>query len=139
MFIKSVFLIAFTFSHIVFSDVLPPDDTLRHDSHRPLKITSGIILLGAECIGFPLLDVKFNYGKLPRLRNPFRYIKEKEPFLQDELWHFVGASAFTELNYYLFRIALSGKPISDQWSFSIAFWTGMECLMHYREAGFLSG
>jgi hypothetical protein len=137
MYKKSAILICFLFFIPVHSEISPPTDTSGNQSNRSIKITAGAVLLGIECIGFPLLDVKFNYGKIPRLRNPFRYVKEKEPFHEDELWHFVGASAFTELNYALFQdLLFIENPYIITGLTSIAFWTGMECFDALSGSGF---
>jgi hypothetical protein len=97
----------------------------------------GAGLLGLEFIGLPILDIKCNYKKIPALRNPFAFVAEKEPFLEDELWHFVGASAFTELNYIILENYLFiHKPYLLTGLLTIAFWTGMECLDALSGSGF---
>jgi hypothetical protein len=122
---------------MTFSDIAPPDDASRYKLYHFLKISAGIGILGFECIGIPLLDVKYNYGEFPRIRNPFRYIEEKEPYLEDELWHFVGASAFTDINFKVFQdLFFIEEPYLITGLFTIGFWTAMECLDALSGSGF---
>lgn len=100
-------------------------------------ILLGISLLSLEFVGIPLLDIKYNYRDFPKLDNPLHYIKEKEPFIQDELWHFVGASAFTELNYLLLQNCFAiERPYLLSGLMTLTFWSGMECLDALSGSGF---
>jgi hypothetical protein len=137
LYLKSIIIILFAFLKLTYSNISTPVDTSRYQLYHVLKISAGIGILGFECIGIPLLDVKNNYGEFPRLRNPFRYIKEKEPYLEDELWHFVGASSFTDINFRIFRdLFFLEDPYLISGLFTIGFWTGMECLDALSGSGF---
>jgi hypothetical protein len=101
------------------------------------SVLFGIGIIGLEFAGIPLLDIKYNYGKFPKLDNPFNNVKEKEPYIQDELWHFVGASAFTELNYGILQNCFGMEsPYLLSGLMTLTFWTGMECLDGLSGSGF---
>jgi hypothetical protein len=101
------------------------------------SVLFGISVIGLEFAGLPLLDIKYNYRKFPKLDNPFHYIEEREPFIQDELWHFVGASAFTEINYRLLQNCFGMEnPYLLSGLMTFTFWTGMECLDALSGSGF---
>lgn len=100
-------------------------------------IASGSSLLALELIGLPLISIYAVEHKMPKLHNPFNYIDEKEPFMEDKLWHFVGASMFTELNYYIYsKLFLMDKPYLISALTSLTFWTGIECMDALTGSGF---
>ncbi|HEX2957520.1 MAG TPA: hypothetical protein VHO70_11855 [Chitinispirillaceae bacterium] len=112
-------------------------DTVEHRKPSSGSVLFGISLIGLEFAGLPLLDVKYNYRKFPKLDNPFNYIEEREPFIQDELWHFVGASALTEVNYSILQNCFAiEKPYLLCGLMTFSFWTGMECLDALSGSGF---
>jgi hypothetical protein len=112
-------------------------DTTEKREYSSGSIVFGIGVIGLEFVGIPLLDIKCNYQKFPKLDNPFKYIEEKEPFIQDELWHFVGASSFTEINYMVLQNCFAmEKPYLLSGLMSLTFWTGMECLDALSGSGF---
>jgi hypothetical protein len=112
-------------------------DTSGNREHSSGSVLLGIGLIGLEFIGIPLLDIKYNYGKFPRLHNPLNYIEEKEPYIEDELWHFVGTSAFTEINYTILQNCFSMEnPYLLSGLMTLTFWTGMECLDGLSGSGF---
>lgn len=102
-----------------------------------LHVAVGSSLLALELIGLPLIEIYAIKKQMPELHNPFNYIDEKEPFIEDELWHFVGASMFTELNSYIYtKLFLMEKPYLISALTSLTFWTGMECLDALTGSGF---
>jgi hypothetical protein len=102
-----------------------------------VHLASGSGLLALELIGLPLIDVYAVKQRTPVLRNPFSYIDEREPFIEDKLWHFVGASMFTELNYYIFsKLFLMDDPYLISALTSLTYWTGMECMDALTGSGF---
>jgi hypothetical protein len=102
-----------------------------------LYTASGVSLLAFQFAGIPLLDVAINYQKFPKLINPLSQIFEKEPFIEDKLWHLVGAATFTDLNYYLFKYLLNSEhPLILSGITSFSFWTGMECVDAIMGNGF---
>jgi hypothetical protein len=112
-------------------------DTTDNRRHSSGSILLGIGMIGLEFVGIPLLDIKYNYRKFPRLDNPLNYIEEKEPYIEDELWHFVGASAFTEINYTILQNCFSMEsPYLLSGLMTLTFWTGMECLDGLSGSGF---
>ncbi|MFP4418309.1 MAG: hypothetical protein ACOC41_07305 [Chitinivibrionales bacterium] len=98
-------------------------------------IGTGMFL--TEFIGLPLLEATFSWEHSLRLQNPFKYIKETEPYIQDELWHFVAASTFTELNYGILKNYFGAKkPILAAGIISMVSWTMLECLDGMAGSGF---
>ncbi len=113
------------------------NNNLQYNKANALYISSGVSLLAFQFVGIPLLDVAINYQKFPKLTNPLSHISESEPFIEDELWHLVGAAAFTDLNYYLFKNLLNSEhPLILSGITSFSFWTGMECVDAIMGNGF---
>lgn len=111
--------------------------TIQHNRPNALYTVTGVSLLTFQFAGIPLLDVALNYQKFPKLTNPLKHIYEREPFIEDELWHFVGAATFTDLNYYLYKHLLHSKhPLLLSGITSLSFWTGMECVDAIMGHGF---
>ena len=102
-----------------------------------IHIAAGSGLLVFELVGLPLINIYAVNPHMPALRNPFNYVYEKEPYIEDKLWHFVGASMFTELNYYIYsRLFMMENPYLMSALTSLTFWTGMECMDALIGSGF---
>ncbi|KMQ49671.1 hypothetical protein CHISP_3421 [Chitinispirillum alkaliphilum] len=96
----------------------------------------GATVLGVEFIGIPAFMLNFK-GESINNSNPFLNVEENEPYLQDKVWHFVGAAAKTELNYRLLNHYFSlENPAAAAGALSFAFWTLMECFDGLTSAGF---
>lgn len=133
---KFHFLISLLIASSLYGNV-KNDDITQHKKINALYTTTGVSLLAFQFVGIPLLDIAINYRELPELTNPFRHVFEKEPFIEDELWHFVGAASFTDLNYYLFKHLLNSEhPLILSGITSFSFWTGMECVDAIMGNGF---
>lgn len=101
------------------------------------KVATGCGILALELIGIPAVDFKYNYRTIPKIDNPFKYVCEKEPYIQDELWHFVGASALTEINYRMFsNCFMMQNPYVVSGLLTVALMTGMECCDAWCGSGF---
>lgn len=123
--------------NISFTEDYPGEKTLTNKKADLVHIAAGSCFLAMELIGIPLIDIYAVKQKTPQLHNPFNYISEREPFIEDELWHFVGASMFTELNYYIFsKLFLMDDPYLISAITSLTFWTGMECMDALTGSGF---
>ncbi len=102
-----------------------------------MDYSTGGGLLAFEFVGIPVLSRYLNWKNPIHWDNPFRHIKESEPYFMDESWHFVGASLTSEFNYKLLSEYLKLEdPLLLSGLLSLAFWTGMECLDGLAGAGF---
>lgn len=111
----------------------------RGDQNTSLAFsyTAGAGMLGFEFIGVPVLSRYLNWKKPVKWDNPFKHIRELEPYLQDETWHFVGANITTEINHHILSEYFEIEdPLLAAGLLSLAFWTGMECLDGLAGAGF---
>ena len=114
-------------------------DSLSENLHYKtyLKIAAGAGALGFQFIGVPLIDQKYNYQKPMNWDNPFKYVKNVEPFLEDELWHLVGSSTSYQMNYAIFKNLFGIKnPVITTAVVNFSLWSGMECLDGLMSTGF---
>jgi hypothetical protein len=123
--------------HISFTEDYTVEKKHLNKKADLLHLAAGSGLLALELIGLPLIDVYAIKQKTPKFHSPFNYVSEREPFLEDKLWHFVGASMFTELNYYIFsKLFFMDDPFLLSALTSLTFWTGMECMDALTGSGF---
>jgi hypothetical protein len=103
------------------------DSGVKNGCYTPMVV--GIGLLSAEFIGGPIIakSVWWQYGF--HWDNPFKYVGENEPYLEDDAWHFWSTNTFTEYHYQVlsrcfhYRYAV---PLASALTFIT--WTGVECL-----------
>ncbi|MFW6244452.1 MAG: hypothetical protein ACOC36_01055 [Fibrobacterota bacterium] len=102
-----------------------------------VSYTAGAGMLGFEFVGIPVLSRYFNWKKPVKWGNPFDNVRETEPYLHDDAWHFVGANITSEINYHILSEYFGMEdPLLAAGLLSLAFWTGMECLDGLTGAGF---
>lgn len=101
------------------------------------RFIAGVSALGIELFGIPISDWYVNWRVTPGINNPFKNIKEKEPFHQDEMWHFAASGITTRLNYHILKEYLGVKdPFWTNAVGNAIFWTGMELLDGTLGSGF---
>jgi hypothetical protein len=89
----------------------------------------GIGLLGIEYIGGPLLAHYVWWQDGFHWDNPFNYVGENEPYLEDDAWHFWAANTFTEYHYQvLTRCFHFRHSVPLACALTFISWTGVECL-----------
>lgn len=134
---KYSLLLLVIFAGIICSENNQIKITKATNESKLLPIATGSGLLAVEFIGIPLINMAISYKKIPHLKNPLKYIYEKEHYMEDKLWHFVGASIFTEMNYYLYeKLYFIDEPYIVSGLTSLAFWTGIECMDGMAGSGF---
>lgn len=96
----------------------------------------GATVLGVEFAALPLFNLHIK-GDAVTFGNPLHNLRENEPYLQDNVWHFIGAAAATELHYLLLDHYFSiSNPKVAAGALSLFFWTIMECFDGFTGAGF---
>lgn len=132
--LAAILFLSFSVSARSLPDSVGSTDTSGRTVARSL-IGAGLLL--TEFVVLPALDGTIGWEQPLRLQNPFRHIRETEPYIQDELWHFVGASASTNLNYHILRTFFDARdPVIAAGALSLLNWTIMECLDGMAGSGF---
>jgi hypothetical protein len=112
--------------------------TLQNETKpiQPHSVVVGAGLLGIECSAL-LINFLPGQNHLKFQTHPSNYFKEYEPYLEDKIWHIVGAASMVEMNYqilhYYFNYRYS-KPLAGV--LSMLFWTGIECSDALNGSGF---
>lgn len=96
---------------------------------KKIRFTIGLGLLSAEYIGGPLLAQNIWWQNGFYWGNPLDHIGEKEPFLEDDMWHFAACNTFTEFHYRILKHGFNFKfPATGACALTFITWTGIESL-----------
>ncbi len=75
------------------------DSLITYEQGSPLL---GVAWLGLEFIGGPLWAYS-QWWQDGIGKNPFKNIREQEPYIEDKLWHIHSGVMFAEFNYWVFN------------------------------------
>jgi hypothetical protein len=123
---------------LIFLQAHGADDSLKTDSNQTiLKQIIGGSVIGFEIVGIPLADWYLNRHKPININNMSLSFRDAEPYIQDELWHFVAAASTNQFNYLILSECFDlDNSLLASIIISSIFWTGLEFLDGIAGSGF---
>jgi hypothetical protein len=124
--LRFCFLFLFFFTVFALAEENPWNKPIAN--RNPHSVMVGMGILGAQFITLPLMEQWMCGGGKMSFVNPLEHIGEPEPYLEDKVWHFIGAHTTTAFHYKILHTYFGmNDPIIPASLVSLAFWTGMEC------------